>query len=321
MSDVLSRDEREHIPLEALRQGKMFTNTSKHHPNGGVVSHCDNAQLEQAIARFQGGDAGSLGEIVQLVEPRALTLIRFHKTSHYRPENELLSDVNFKLMRSIGRFDARRASAFSFVSAVITSTLQTSVTATRRNWARHSEFSDELANSLQAKVVDRSGTDDIVHRIKAGTRTMLNDERELVASRWYVTSFIDGAFELRRYQCCDAAMVVHGLSHARSRELYDLVLLSIRRLLYDDVPRREQVILGKLLGTRESWMTNYQSLMTANEFSRFFYLMAGLAPYLMLLVLDPTKANNHRCDRNPQINRKNIELILFDSPAARLLFE
>ena len=86
----------------------MFTNTSKHHPNGGVVSHCDNAQLEQAIARFQGGDAGSLGEIVQLVEPRALTLIRFHKTSHYRPANELLSDVNFKLIRAIDKFDPAR---------------------------------------------------------------------------------------------------------------------------------------------------------------------------------------------------------------------
>ena len=159
----LSRDQPEHIPLEASRQG-MFT-TSKHHPNGGAVSHCDNAQLEQAIARYQAGDAASLGEVIRLVEPRATTLIRFHKTHRYRPEDELLSDVNFKLMRSIGRFDARRASAFSFVSAVITSTLQTSVTATRRNWARHSEFSDELANSLQAKVVDRSGTDDIVHRI------------------------------------------------------------------------------------------------------------------------------------------------------------
>jgi hypothetical protein len=126
----------------------MFT--SKHNPLG-TTPHLDNGHLEAAIARFQGGDAGSLAEVIRLVEPRATTLIRFHKTHHYRPEDELLSDVNFKLLKSIGRFDAQRASAFSFVSAVITSTLQTSVTATRRNWARHSELSDELTNSLPAK--------------------------------------------------------------------------------------------------------------------------------------------------------------------------
>src|SRR6516162_30759 len=66
-------------------------------------------------------------------------------------ENELLIDVNFKLMRSIGRFDPTKGSAFSFVSAVITSTLQTSVTNTRKNWLRHFELSDEVANTLHAK--------------------------------------------------------------------------------------------------------------------------------------------------------------------------
>jgi hypothetical protein len=93
----------------------MFTTSGKHHPKGGAVSHCDNVQLERAIARFQNGDAGSLGEVIRLVQPRATTLIRFHKTHLYRPEDELLSDINFKLMRAIGKFDSRRASGFAYV--------------------------------------------------------------------------------------------------------------------------------------------------------------------------------------------------------------
>src|SRR6516165_1961521 len=98
----------------------MFT--SRHHPNGGAVAHCDNTQLEQAIAHYQArGDAASLGEIVRLVEPRALTLVRFHKTNRYQSESELLSDINFKLMRSIGRFDSAKGTAFSFVSKIIDS--------------------------------------------------------------------------------------------------------------------------------------------------------------------------------------------------------
>ena len=277
MSDVLSRDEREHIPLEALRQGKMFTNTSKHHPNGGVVSHCDNAQLEQAIARYQAGDAASLGEVIRLVEPRATTLIRFHKTHRYRPEDELLSDVNFKLMRSIGRFDARRASAFSFVSAVITSTLQTSVTATRRNWARQTEFSDELANSICAKQHDHTGIDDLAHRLRTCAKTTLTEPLEIEAQRWFIDSFTEDGFACRRHQCVNAAMIVYRLSHARSRELYDLTMLEVRRVLYDDIKRRQQIIAGQLYGTRSAWMAQYSPLLSSAEFTRFHTLMLGLA--------------------------------------------
>jgi hypothetical protein len=297
----------------------MFT-TSKHHPNGGAVSHCDNTQLEQAIARFQGGDTGSLGEIIRLVEPRALTLIRFHQTNHYRPEEELLSDVNFKLMRAVGRFDARRASAFSFVSTVITSTLQTAVTATRRNWLRHSELNDEVANSLHAKTADYSAFDDLAHRIRAGVKTTLTEPLEIETQRWYIDSFTDDGFACRRHQCANAAMIVYQLSHARSRELYDLTMLEVRRVLYDDVKRREPIAPGKLYGTRCHWMAQYSPLLSSAEFTRFYYLMRDLAPYLLLLIIDPTKSNNHRQDRNPAVARRNHELILHGHPDALPLF-
>jgi hypothetical protein len=51
-------------------------------------------------------------------------------------------------------------------------------------------------------------------------------------------------------------MAVYGVSHDRSRELYDLTILELRRVLYDDVKRRQPTIIaGRLLGTRLAWMT------------------------------------------------------------------
>jgi len=297
----------------------MFT--SRHHPNGGAVSHCDNTQLEQAIARFQNGDAGSLGEILRLVEPRAQTLIRFYKTHHYRPEDELISDINFKLTRSIRKFDARRATGFAYVSRIIDSSLKTSVSNQRRNWSRHIELDGELVNSLHARADDWERADDLIHKIRSRVKTTLSDEVEISAQRWFVDSFCQEGFASRRHACADACMSVHQISHARSRELHDLSALEVRRALYDDLKRREPVVAGRLLGTRCAWMTNYQPLLSPAEFTKFYILMKNLAPYLLLLIIDPAKNGSHRRDRSPTISRKNLELVLNGDPAGILLFQ
>src|SRR6516162_11150944 len=105
---------------------------SKHKPHGQGSTHLDNGRLEEVIARYQTkGDAESLGEIVRLSQTRAQTLIRFYQTTRYRPEDELLSDVNWKLLRSVSKFDPAKGSAFTFVSQVIWSALSTSVMTTR----------------------------------------------------------------------------------------------------------------------------------------------------------------------------------------------
>jgi hypothetical protein len=68
-------------------------------------------------------------------------------------------------------------------------------------------------------------------------------------------------------------------------------------------------------------MTRYQPLLTPSEYTRFAVLMKDLAPYLLLLIVDPTKRNNHRQDRNPAIGRRNLEMILYGCPNATLLFK
>jgi hypothetical protein len=295
----------------------MFT--SRHNPLG-TTPHLDNVQLEAAIFRYQNGDAGSLGEVIRLVERRALTLIRFHQTNKYQSESELLSDIAVKLMRSIGKFDARRASGFAYVSRIIDSSLKTAVSNQRRHWSRNVELDIELTNTLPAKADDQSVCDDLVFKAKSRVKTTLTDETELSACRWLVESFCNDGFASRRHACADACMGVFQLSHARSRELHDSSMLEIRRVLYGDLKPRKQIIPGHLLGTRAAWMSRYSPLLTESEFTRFCVLMANLAPYLLLLITDPSKANSHRADRNPVIGRRNLELVLYGCPDAKPLF-
>ena len=295
----------------------MFT---KHHPNGEGGEHLNNAQLEQCIFRFQKGDADALTEIIALTTPRAQTLIRFHKTSHYRNESELLSDCHFKLLRSIGRFDPAKGSAFSYVSRIIDSSLKTAVTNQRKNWARYSELDNEITNTIPARSDNWEKADDLVFKIKSRVKTTLTNETEVSAQRWFVDSFCQDGFTARRHTCADVCMSVYQLSHARSRELHDLVMLEVRRVLFDDLKLKDQIIANRLLGTRVAWIANYKKLLSAPEFTKFYFLMKNLAPYLLLLIIDPMKGNNHRRDRSPAIARRNLELILYGSPGAELLF-
>jgi hypothetical protein len=68
-------------------------------------------------------------------------------------------------------------------------------------------------------------------------------------------------------------------------------------------------------------MTNYQPLLSPAEFTKFYILMKNLAPYLLLLIIDPAKNGSHRRDRSPTISRKNLELVLNGDPAGILLFQ
>jgi hypothetical protein len=67
-------------------------------------------------------------------------------------------------------------------------------------------------------------------------------------------------------------------------------------------------------------MSTYQPLLSADEFTKFFFLMKNLAPYLLLLIVDPAKNGSHRRDRSPTIGRKNLKLVLYGDDDAVPLF-
>jgi hypothetical protein len=292
----------------------------------GGSQHCDSAALEHAISRHQAGDPNAMSEVVALSEQRILALIRHYNTARYCncDERELISSVHCKLLRAVERFDPNRASAFTFLSCLIQNELKTAVTRQRKHEARYCEFSDELASQLitNGEAESRAVLDDLADRVRCEARTMLSDQIEIDAQRWLVLSFCQEGFAYRRFRCADDCMSVFRLSYARSREIYDLTMLETRRALYDHVKRqREQITPAQLCGSRAHWMTQYSPLLSADEFTKFAVLMRNLAPYLLLLIVDPTRINNHRRDRNPTIGRQTLELILNGHPGARALFQ
>jgi len=81
-------------------------------------------------------------------------------------------------------------------------------------------------------------------------------------------------------------MAVYGVDHARSRELSELTMLEVRRILYPDLKGRQPIPAGRLLGTRGAWMARYRPLLSETEFTKVVVLMRDLAPYVLLIV-DP----------------------------------
>jgi hypothetical protein len=296
----------------------MFT--SKHNPNGGAKLNFDNAAVESLIARYQASrDLETLSAIVDLARPRALTLIRFRRTMRYCSEAELLSDVNCKLMRAVDKFDPAKATAFTFLSQVMLNTLCTSVANARKNAEQHTKLKRSLVEVLPDKSEDQTTVEDIAHRIRAGAKTTLTDPGELSAQRWFIDSFTADGFESPRHECANAAMAVHSLSHGRSRELYDLTMLEVRRVLYDDLKGRQSISAGRLLGTRFAWMARYRPLLSESEFSKFVILARNLSPFILMLI-DP-ESRSRRQDRNPAIGRRNLEWVLNGHPASVPLFK
>jgi hypothetical protein len=208
-------------------------------------------------------------------------LIRFYRTTRYRSSDELLSDVNFKLVRAVEKFDPAQGFALTFMSKVIANVLFTSVANARKDLQWNRKLSKNVLNSLvtNGEIEGRHAVEDLAHRIRRGVRTTLEDAKEQDVQRWFVASFCDEGFAQCRYEWADAAIAVFGLTHDRSRELYDLTMLEVRRVLYDDLPSRQSIPAGRLLGTRFAWMARYQSLLTAEEFTKLVVLMRGLSPF------------------------------------------
>jgi hypothetical protein len=290
--------------------------------NGGNADpHFDNARFEQAAVRYQKGDTAALTEILELSQKRAEVLIRYCGTARYCSESELLSDIAFKTVKSISRFNPSQGSGFTFTSCLIQNVLRTNVTAARKRACRYVELDETIAGTLRTngETESRDAVDDLADRIKSGVRTTLSDQAELQTMRWYVESFLAGAFELRRHQCADASMAVYGLTHERSRELYDLCLLECRRVMYDSLPPRPAIAPGRLVGTRSAWMLRYAPLLDAAEFSKFVVISRNLGAFTVMLI-DP-QSRSRRLDRNPTVTKQNLLWILNGHPDARPLFQ
>jgi hypothetical protein len=73
---------------------------------------------------------------------------------------------------------------------VVANALRTSVTCVRKHKATYTRLRPSIVQQLVTQSEDRSGVDDIAHKIKAVARTTLTDQVELSAQRWFIESFL-----------------------------------------------------------------------------------------------------------------------------------
>jgi hypothetical protein len=158
--------------------------------------------------------------------------------------------------------------------------------------------------------------DDLQAQIRS-IKSAIELEHERQAQKWFVESFIDSGFEMRRHEFANSAMKVFSLGHRRARELFDLSLLEVRGTLWDET-KHPAVAPVQLRGTSGRRLTRFSNFLSPTEFSRFCGLMRGLAPALVGTVHPPNKTGIQRGEWGPI--RQNLLIILNGHPASRPLF-
>src|SRR5260221_155254 len=149
-----------------------------------------------------------------------------------------------------------------------------------------SEYAEEL--NLDKRDPDTSDTwqdfKEELDWLVLGIKTVCTFDAELEAQRWLVTSFLDCAFTLRRYEAANCCMKVFGLDHRRARDLYDLTMLEIRRATYDQVGHPKEIRPGDLVHTKARSLIPYARYFSEDDFTRLCILLRDLAPTLILRI-------------------------------------
>ena len=164
------------------------------------------------IRRYQANPERTeiLGEVISRCRPIALSLIRSKGTVLHEDEDELLSVVDRKLMRSLPEYCLDRGTAFAFVFRLTVNMLSTTVTRRRKLAARFPPL-DELTIATTpdegSGINSKLALDDLAERIRS-IRSSCEAETERQAQRWRVASFLDLEFALRRHEVSNACMKV-----------------------------------------------------------------------------------------------------------------
>lgn len=233
---------------------------------------------------------------------------------------ELVSEVHFKIFRSIHHYHPDRGRAFSFLTVLtsnhLTSYRQVCYGRTHRQRMLREDIVD---NSLSTESRDaRDAIEDIMVRLYAILTTPLTLRNELAVSRWYVDSFFDCGFELKRNEYAEAARQVYGIPIERARQIYDLTMLTVRRALYDP-SRMPSIKAEDLTATRNNPWPNYGKLLTPEELKKLISITRGIAPYT-LYVIKPENEKDIRKGKK-KVLWESLQLILNGSPNDQQLFD
>jgi hypothetical protein len=285
------------------------------HPNGGA-RYFNNDRAQEWIRDYNTTEnPDALEQLLAHVEPLAKSLLEYRCTTRHAPMDELLSRIRIKLWHSLKLYDARRGSAFSFCSMVIS---RVAISAVNESWSRDDRFCalSETDCSAPAQVANSEAIAEIEYRVRQ-VKTSCTEPAELRAQKWYVESLISCAFKIRRHEASNCAMDVFGLDHVRSRQLFDLTMVAVRREL---IPNRRlhPVSPLDLRGTKLQALIRYAKYLSSEEFTRLATLLRDVAPSVVFTVRSENTGAIRRGEE--RATRENLELVLCGSLDDRPLF-
>lgn len=305
------------MPVPSVN-GSESVVSSWRHPNG-VSPIFDSAFAESLIRQYNeslGSDITALDSLLRHVEPLARSILEYRASSKFEELDELLSRVRLKLWKTLRLYDPARGTAFTFCATVITSAAMSSVAEAWARSDRHCEITEAAAYTVPADAASSEALSDINYRVRQAKSACTNPY-ERRAQRWFIESFIDTGFVLKRHQASDAVMRVFGISHPRSRQLHDLTMLEVRRQLVGE--KRLPLITPDLLRrTKSHALMRYGPFLSRNDFSKLAVLMRDLAPSLVLAIRPENICRIRRGD--PEATKVNLGLVLNGEPNARPLF-
>jgi len=262
------------------------------------------------------GNTQALDDLLRHVEPLARSILEYRCTTRYESLDELLSRVRLKIWRSVRLYDPARGSAFSFCAKIICSTAASIVGEVWNRQERFCALGEADKCSGPGELGNIEGLAEIEYRIRR-LKTGCTCRAELSAQRWYVESFIDSGFRLRRHEAADAMMQVYGLDHARARQLFDLTMVAIRRELLID-RRLRSVMPFQLRHTKIAALIRYAKYLSSEDFTKLAVLLRDVAPSVIYTVFPANVGAIRRGER--QAIRTNLRLVINGAPTDRFLF-
>jgi hypothetical protein len=248
------------------------------------------------------------GEMKPFIEPEAQAIFRHYKTSEAVEELDALlrllipvaetvickklgylsedyPEIRAYVLRRMSKglancYDPERGSLFNFVTKLTENSL---VDILRRKVSRAKYVvpldEESLARFFVNGADHRHATAEIAYKIMQ-VKTIARDRGEIEAQRWLVRNLFASGFRFYRHEAADAMTVVYNITPDRSRKLYDITVLSVRRILIGERKLRP-VGIGELCGTKAKALIRYRSRLSELEFARLVYLMKNLAPAII----------------------------------------
>jgi hypothetical protein len=247
----------------------------------------DEALVAGLILEWQAtGEERTFNEILEACESTINWMLwRFG----FRTDNADRADTRqkacIKLFKILLLYDPVRGRAFSFINNALQRFFisEFNNAAPRRQKEAQLFVEDidieRIRVESETEPPDREKLKEIARRIH-GLKTPRRKPAEREIQRWIVRVLLETDFRPRRHEVAETLRKVFRLSPERSRFLYDLTLVSVRRELLAE-RALAALNLATLTSKGEKALLRYRDRLSPPEFARLVFLMRGLSPDLI----------------------------------------